>query len=220
MTAEEKAAIIEEAKKHEPDIWSDEYFPYWEKVYAQFEESEDKAMKKYELKKLSLEVKDIPDNTDITRFCVDRIDDCYIETIDSYDDKDDAYDALREYNEDVDRNGDVKIITTYIIESFEADEDGEFVEGSDYDWLESYYWLNTEYLYGDYSVPKCSIVRGKYDKYGDKDRDTEEVLEWTEYEDIGITVLSGEDFDPNDADEKTNSWIREKLYFLPDYEVN
>lgn len=177
-------------------------------------------MKKYELKKLSLEVKDIPDNTDITRFCVDRIDDCHIETIDSYDDKDDAYDALREYSEDVDRNGDVKIITTYIIESFEADEDGEFVEGSDYDWLESYYWLNTEYLYGDYSVPKCSIVRGKYDKYGDKDRDTEEVLEWTEYEDIGITVLSGEDFDPNDADEKTNNWIREKLYFLPDYEVN
>jgi len=27
MTPKEKAAIIEEAKKHEPDIWSDEYFP-------------------------------------------------------------------------------------------------------------------------------------------------------------------------------------------------
>lgn len=38
MTPKEKAAIIEEAKKHEPDIWSDEYFPYWEKVYAQFED--------------------------------------------------------------------------------------------------------------------------------------------------------------------------------------
>ena len=45
MTPTEKAAIIEEAKKHEPDIWSDEYFPYWEKVYAQFEESEEKEMK-------------------------------------------------------------------------------------------------------------------------------------------------------------------------------
>ena len=37
MTSKEKAAIIEEAKKHEPDIWSDEYFPYWEKVYTQFD---------------------------------------------------------------------------------------------------------------------------------------------------------------------------------------
>ena len=38
MTSKEKAAIIEEAKKHEPDIWSGEYFPYWEKVCAQFED--------------------------------------------------------------------------------------------------------------------------------------------------------------------------------------
>ncbi len=49
MTPKEKAAIIEEAKKHEPDIWSDEYFPYWEKVYAQFEESEEKEMKTREM---------------------------------------------------------------------------------------------------------------------------------------------------------------------------
>lgn len=49
MTPQEKAAIIEEAKKHEPDIWSDEYFPYWEKVYAQFEESEEKDMKTREM---------------------------------------------------------------------------------------------------------------------------------------------------------------------------
>ena len=38
MPSKEKAGIIEEAKKHEPDIWSDEYFPYWEKVCAQFED--------------------------------------------------------------------------------------------------------------------------------------------------------------------------------------
>lgn len=220
MTPKEKAAIIEEAKKHEPDIWSDEYFPYWEKVYAQFEEEEDKTMKRIELNKLTLEIKDIPDNTDITRFCVDRIDDCSVETIASFGDKDEAYEALSEYVTEVDRIGNMKIITAYVLEFFEADEDGEFVEGSDYDWLENYYWLNTEFLYGDYSVPKCAIVRGRYDRYGEKDRDTEEVMDWTECEDIDITVLSGEDFDANDADDKINNWIREKLYFLPNYEVN
>ena len=38
MTEEEKRAIVEEAEKNQPDIWSDEYFPYWEKVCAQFED--------------------------------------------------------------------------------------------------------------------------------------------------------------------------------------
>ena len=28
-----------EAEKIQPDIWSDEYFPYWEKFYERFEET-------------------------------------------------------------------------------------------------------------------------------------------------------------------------------------
>ena len=48
MTEEEKRAIVEEAEKKQPDIWSDEYFPYWEKVCAQFED-EESTMKSYKV---------------------------------------------------------------------------------------------------------------------------------------------------------------------------
>ncbi|MBR4590441.1 MAG: hypothetical protein IKO36_07280 [Bacteroidaceae bacterium] len=43
MTPQERIRIREiasaEAEKNQPDIWSDEYFPYWEEFYDQFEET-------------------------------------------------------------------------------------------------------------------------------------------------------------------------------------
>lgn len=33
-----RRAAIEEAEKNQPDIWADEYFPYWDAFYSQFEE--------------------------------------------------------------------------------------------------------------------------------------------------------------------------------------
>ena len=75
MTPKEKAAIIEEAKKHEPDIWSDEYFPYWEKVYSQFEEEEDKEIKEYKVKHyhtkvLGLTFEEVPAKEDYTEYTI------------------------------------------------------------------------------------------------------------------------------------------------------
>ena len=178
--------------------------------------------KRIEVKRITLETRErIPQNIDLTRFVMDHIEDASEETIDVFgeDAKDDAYDALKDLNATVDRNGNVKVITAYVLEFAEYDEDGDFVK-SDYDWLESYYWLDTEYNFGDYNVKKCALIRGKRDRNSDKDRDTEEVVAWTAYEDIGIEVLSGEDFDANDTDDKINNWIEGELYFLPEYEIN
>lgn len=82
---------------------------------------------------------------------------------------------------------------------------------------EKYYWLDTEFNYGDFSVPKCALIRGELED-GDKDRNSEEVVAWTTYEDIGIEL--GEDADENDAETKIDKWIESELGFVPDYEIN
>lgn len=74
-----------------------------------------------------------------------------------------------------------------------------------------YYWLDTEYLFGDYSVKKWALMRGEFTEDGEKDRDTEEVLTW------------GNIPDTDDMDEAWNQIdeaIEAKLGFVPDYEVN
>lgn len=178
--------------------------------------------KRIEVKRITLETRErIPQNIDLTKYVMERIEAANEETIDVFDEnaKADAYDALKDLNATVYKNGAVKIIVAYVLELAEYDEDGDFVK-SDYDWLDDYYWLDTEYNFGDYDVKKCALVRGKRDRNGEKDRDTEEVVAWTAYEDIGIEVLSGEDYDANDAEERIDNWIEEELYFLPEYEVN
>ena len=70
-----------------------------------------------------------------------------------------------------------------------------------------YYWLDTEFNYGDFSVPKCALIRGERDEDGEKDRCTEEVIAWTAYEDIGVEILSGEDYDENDTEKKLISGL-------------
>lgn len=74
-----------------------------------------------------------------------------------------------------------------------------------------YYWIDTDFHYGDFSVPKFALFGGKLVD-GVKDRDTEELLFWSAYEDL----------DGSDADDwkAIDDWIIDKLGFLPDYEVN
>ena len=81
-----------------------------------------------------------------------------------------------------------------------------------------YYWLDTEFNYGDFSVPKCALIRGERDEDGEKDRNTEEVVAWTTYEDLEIEL--GEDADENDTEEKIDKWIESEIGFVPNYEVN
>lgn len=77
---------------------------------------------------------------------------------------------------------------------------------------EYYYWFDTDYTYGDYSVPKFALIRGELVD-GEKDRDTEEVILWSSYEDAGVDPKS-EDWAGIDA------YIESELGFLPDYEIN
>lgn len=77
---------------------------------------------------------------------------------------------------------------------------------------EDYYWIDTDYVFGDYTVPKFALIRGKMVD-GEKDRDTEEVILWSSYEDAGV--------DPHSEDwYKIDEYIESELGFLPDYEIN
>lgn len=76
-----------------------------------------------------------------------------------------------------------------------------------------YYWLNTEYYYGDYSVPKFALIRGERNADGSKNMETEEVILWAAYEDV-----PGAETDDNW--ETIDAYIEDKLGFVPDYEVN
>lgn len=76
---------------------------------------------------------------------------------------------------------------------------------------EFYYWLDTEYLFGDYSVKKWALMRGEFTDDGEKDRDTEEVLTWG-------TIPETDDM--NEAWNQIDEAIEAKLGFVPDYEVN
>ena len=82
----------------------------------------------------------------------------------------------------------------------------------------NYYWLDTEFNYGDFSVPKLAFICGEFDEDGEKDRTSEEVVAWTTCEDLGIEL--GEDADENDTEEKIDKWIESELGFVPDYEIN
>lgn len=79
-----------------------------------------------------------------------------------------------------------------------------------------YYWLETTFNYGDFSVPKFAFHK----KYEDEDGDeVDEILFWSSYEAAGIN-LRADDADENTVDELINKYIEAQLGFLPDYEVN
>jgi len=74
-----------------------------------------------------------------------------------------------------------------------------------------YYWLDTEYLFGDFNVKKWALYRGCRTEDGEKNRDTEEVVVWGEIPDTE---------DTDEAWSRIDEAITAKLGFLPDYEVN
>lgn len=76
---------------------------------------------------------------------------------------------------------------------------------------DAYYWLDTNYHYGDFSVPKFALYRGYRNGDGRKDRSTEEVILWGEWYDVELE--GGEWYDGVD------SLIEEELGFLPEYEI-
>lgn len=91
-------------------------------------------MLKYDIIELSLETKNRNIPEDVERYCLDRIDDCYVAVLATAYDKEDARAKLKEYKNETKEVGKVTLVTTHVIEIYEAGEDGEFIEGSDYDW--------------------------------------------------------------------------------------
>ena len=75
----------------------------------------------------------------------------------------------------------------------------------------NYYWIDTDYHYGDFDVKKWALIRGDFTEDGKKDRDSEEVVVW------------GEQPDTDDIEEAwrlVDEAIEAEIGFVPDYEVN
>lgn len=81
-----------------------------------------------------------------------------------------------------------------------------------------YYWIDTEFLYGD-STPKFALYRGEYED-GKKNRETEEVILWETYENVDGVVEATKNGDINLGWDLIDEYIKDKLGFLPDYEIN
>lgn len=81
--------------------------------------------------------------------------------------------------------------------------------------MKYYYWLDPEFYYGDFKVPKFALYRMEFSDDTDDgvDRDTEERILWAAYEDLGIEDLTTADYTEIDK------YIEEKLGFLPDYDI-
>jgi hypothetical protein len=72
------------------------------------------------------------------------------------------------------------------------------------------YWLDTEYNYGDFSVPKWALHKVTDDGCSEEE---DEIILWRAYED---TPGYPESTDPEAIDD----YIQDELGFLPEYEVN
>lgn len=84
---------------------------------------------------------------------------------------------------------------------------------------EYYYWIDTDFHYGDFAVPKFALIRGEWGEDG-KDRETEEVILWAADEDVEGLTEAQESDDMTLAWELIDKYIEKELGFLPDYEIN
>lgn len=83
----------------------------------------------------------------------------------------------------------------------------------------NYYWMDTDFHYGDFSVHKFALIQGKMTD-GEKNRETEEVILW--FPDDGIDGLI-EALKNDDVDlcyELIDKHIAKEIGFIPDYEIN
>ena len=101
-------------------------------------------MKKIDITALQIDVRDIPEGTDIVRYCVENIDECYTSTEASFDNIEEARKNLDKYEIHTVNVSNRTFIIAYVIEIYEVDENGDFVEGCDYDWNKLYIFKDGE----------------------------------------------------------------------------
>lgn len=77
-----------------------------------------------------------------------------------------------------------------------------------------YWWVDTDFHYGDFSVPKFAVFRMRRDEDGVKYPDTEELVFWAAYDDVPGCDAESDDWEP------VERYIEERLGFLPDYDIN
>lgn len=83
---------------------------------------------------------------------------------------------------------------------------------------EYYYWVDPDFHYGDFSVPKFALIRGEWGDEG-KDRETEEVILWAADEDVDGLLEAEEAEDMETGWKLIDKYIEQHLGFLPEYEV-
>lgn len=82
-----------------------------------------------------------------------------------------------------------------------------------------YYWLDTDFHYGDFNEPKFALFRIDMPD-GVKDKETEQLILWSAYSDLDgyDEAEAAEDYEG--ACRIIDDYITNSIGFLPDYEVN
>ena len=81
-----------------------------------------------------------------------------------------------------------------------------------------YWWLDTEFNYGDFEVKKFALYCMVLDEDGCIDHDTEERILWAAYEDVPGYMEAWDDGDR--MLEALDAYIMDQLGFVPDYDIN
>ena len=85
-------------------------------------------------------------------------------------------------------------------------------------YTEFYWWIDTDFHYGDFTEPKIALYCMEKDEDGCKDTDTEERILWAAYSDIPGCEEAGDD--PEKMWEAVDAYIMSELGYVPDYDIN
>ena len=80
--------------------------------------------------------------------------------------------------------------------------------------MEKRYWLNTDYVYGDFSEKKWALHEVTNDEDGEE---IDDIILWKAYDD---TPGYPSDGDIDTGWKAIDTYIESELGFLPEYEVN
>lgn len=85
-----------------------------------------------------------------------------------------------------------------------------------------YFWLNTDFLFGDYSEPKWAFHCARSDGHGWKKEETDKIILWGLYQDLSAYDPERDESDQNwdDLGNEIDQIIESELGYCPNYDVN
>ena len=83
-----------------------------------------------------------------------------------------------------------------------------------------YWWVDTDFCFEDFSVPKFALYCMEKNENNHKDRDTEELVFWAAYADVPGYDEAAENDGIQRQWDTIDAYIASKIGFLPEYDIN